>query len=419
MKARKSNTPPVGAGCQGASQVHPEDKGRPLAIATCGTSIPDAGDVTPSHFDCLPSELTSRARWVLWRDGKVPYCARQPRRRASCTDPKTWASFDAALAAHNADGNCGLGFVLGDGIAAVDIDHDTGEMARFLLESVGCGYIEVSPSGDGLHGWALSGDRLPRKKGVLDGLHVEVYSADRYMTVTGRALARQPLRRTDGILRLAMSLQREAKAIREFPAPTFPESKESSESTESIEDHVEASKALGVSGEFLPKKRGERNSKIFDWCRHVKTIDPTATVQQQTRYAVEWFNAAKDVIGTKDAAVTIDDFLRGWSSALPESFDLAGVAAAASTVPVPALVADALGDHVLAYQLCVVLQREMGDKPFFMPVRTLAGYLGTSHVTAGAILRILRALGVLVVAKEHTRTTATRYYVAPEFMRGS
>ena len=47
--------------------------------------------------DAIPSELTVRPRWVLWRREtvkgrltKVPY--QRNGRRASSTDPRTWAS---------------------------------------------------------------------------------------------------------------------------------------------------------------------------------------------------------------------------------------------------------------------------------------------------------------------------------------
>ncbi|HET7561696.1 MAG TPA: hypothetical protein VFJ87_04880 [Rhodanobacteraceae bacterium] len=428
MNPAQNNAPPMGAGrMKGTSQSHPPDRGAGLAIARCGTSLADGGDRTPPNFDCLPTELTSRPRWVLWRDGKVPHCATRPSRRASCTKPDTWASFEAARTAFVPGRDCGLGFVLGDGVAGVDIDHDTSEAAQFLLETVGCGYIERSPSGDGLHGWAFSSDKLPRCKGVLDGMHVEVYNRDRYFTVTGDTLTRGPLVHTDRILRLSMALQREARndKARQVAGAAFSESSgacrfsESYESTESSEDHVEQAPEQGVNDKFLPKKTGERNSKLFQWCRHMKTLNPNATVAQQIQYANQWYWAAKQTIGTKDAAVTIDDFMRGWAVALPESFGVDAVAEQAAGVPVPRQVGEALGNDALAYQLCVAMQRTTGEQPFFLPTRTLAAFLHTSQPTAAAALRILRALGVLSLAKEHTRTTAPRYYVTPEFLASS
>jgi len=49
-------------------------------------------------------------RWVLWRaeprdldrPAKVPYCVATPSRRASSTDPATWATFEDALEAYGA-----------------------------------------------------------------------------------------------------------------------------------------------------------------------------------------------------------------------------------------------------------------------------------------------------------------------------
>lgn len=368
------------------------------------------------NFDTIPAELVARNRWVLWRDRKVPYNAAQPRRRASCTDSRTWASFATARTAYKPERDCGIGFVLGDGIAGVDIDHDTSEAAQFLLEITGCAYIETSPSGRGLHGFALSDADLPRSKGFLDGLHVEVYNADRYFTVTGNALATGPLIHANRILRLSEALQRESKMTRltestETCLTESYESPESPESYESPEDHVRR-----VITNFLPTKAGERNSKLFDWCRHMKTIHPEATVQQQVEYARQWYNAAEPVIGTKDPSVSIADFLRGWEVALPENFDMAALVAEAAKVPVPALIADALGDAKLTFGLCVALQRTTGTAPFYMPTRKLGTVIGKSWVTAASGLRILRALNVLIVSAEGTRTKSPRYYVAPEYL---
>jgi primase-polymerase (primpol)-like protein len=104
--------------------------------------------------------------------------------QASSTDPATWSSYRAAVRSNAGDG---LGFVLGAGFACLDIDHclwDDGTpdaRAAAILEQVGDAYVEISPSGDGLHVWGrapeLPGRRTPG---------FEVYSAGRYMTVTGR-----------------------------------------------------------------------------------------------------------------------------------------------------------------------------------------------------------------------------------------
>lgn len=138
----------------------------------------------------LPVELTSRDRWVQWkplsRSGnwtKMPVQANG--RPASSTNPTTWAPHTAVKASKR------LGFVLGDSIGCIDLDHALDESgapkpwAAAILAATPETFVEVSPSGDGLHIWGL----LPAGPGrvIRDGVRaVEVYSSARYMTVTGK-----------------------------------------------------------------------------------------------------------------------------------------------------------------------------------------------------------------------------------------
>jgi primase-polymerase (primpol)-like protein len=103
-------------------------------------------------------------------------------RAASSTDPETWSTYTAAKSATVGHG---LGFVLGDGIACLDLDHclidgKPNGLAREVLARVPGAYVEVSPSGDGLHVWGTAPEQPGRRR---DGF--EVYSVGRYITVTG------------------------------------------------------------------------------------------------------------------------------------------------------------------------------------------------------------------------------------------
>jgi primase-polymerase (primpol)-like protein len=46
-------------------------------------------------------------------------------------------------------------------------------------------YVEISPSGDGLHVWGLLPEG-PGRKQTIGRLSVETYSRDRFITVTGK-----------------------------------------------------------------------------------------------------------------------------------------------------------------------------------------------------------------------------------------
>jgi primase-polymerase (primpol)-like protein len=136
----------------------------------------------------LPVELTSRDRWVRRNAQKVPLTIEGS--AASSTKPKTWTSYKKAAASNI---GVGLGFVLGDGIGCIDLDHcfingTLTEWGTEILARIGNTFTEISPSGDGLHLWGLL-EEAPgiRRKGV------EIYSVGRYITITGKVFNSAPL----------------------------------------------------------------------------------------------------------------------------------------------------------------------------------------------------------------------------------
>lgn len=141
----------------------------------------------------LPAELRGADRWVRWMPDKRPITAEGwP---ASSTDPKTWSSYEEIRQYPR------IGYVLGKGIGCIDLDHclvdgkPTPEAAAFLAK-VPATYIEISPSGDGLHVWGLLAEATGTRRKV-DGLSIETYSRRRYITVTGRRFADSPARLAD------------------------------------------------------------------------------------------------------------------------------------------------------------------------------------------------------------------------------
>lgn len=129
--------------------------------------------------------MLARARWVN-HVSKRPVCP-STGAWASVTDPSTWGTHEAA-SARDAER---LGYVLGDGIGCVDLDHcldDEGRLSEAgaeLVEFYTGSYIEVSPSGRGLHIWGTSPERSGFRR-TWKGQPVEFYSTGRYITVTGR-----------------------------------------------------------------------------------------------------------------------------------------------------------------------------------------------------------------------------------------
>lgn len=135
----------------------------------------------------IPTELVRNDRWIRYSSKKVPLTVHGT--AASSTDPSTWSSHQAALASK---AGVGLGYVLGEGIGCIDLDHclidgQPNDQAAAFIAKYPSNYIEVSPSGDGLHIWGLREPQAGTKE-TIDGLSIETYSIGRYMTVTGNVL---------------------------------------------------------------------------------------------------------------------------------------------------------------------------------------------------------------------------------------
>src|SRR5829696_255852 len=152
----------------------------------------------PVVSDGIPGELKTYHAWVLWKLARVgddwtkhPYGVGTGR-KVSSTDSRTWSSFEEVLAAYEAGGYDGIGFVLSTGnpYCGVDldgaVDQETGEVtvwAQTVIEGLD-GYTELSPSGTGIHN--IVRGELPgsgNRKGPL-----EMYDKKRFFTVTGHRL---------------------------------------------------------------------------------------------------------------------------------------------------------------------------------------------------------------------------------------
>lgn len=147
----------------------------------------------------IPEELKTQPRWVCCTADKLPIDPKTGK-AADSTAPGTWADYATAAAAVTPLGCRGVGFVLGGGIAGIDIDHcidpNTGavdETALSIVEAMQS-YTEVSPSGTGLHilfRGAKAGKACRRALG--HGVGLEMYDGGRYFTVTGRSWHDPPL----------------------------------------------------------------------------------------------------------------------------------------------------------------------------------------------------------------------------------
>ena len=156
-----------------------------------------AVQILAPRLDAIPQELKALP-WAVWKaevrdNGKVAKAPRHPSggKMIPANDPTQWATFDECRAAVEAGRFDGLGILLDGtaGLVGIDIDswRDTvknRDGLKFLLKRAKDGglYIERSPGGEGLRAFVRAGMPIDgRRSGKI-----ELYSAKRFLTVTGR-----------------------------------------------------------------------------------------------------------------------------------------------------------------------------------------------------------------------------------------
>lgn len=140
----------------------------------------------------VPPELASQKRWICWSDydgKKLPVAPWRGGGPVDATNKNNWTDLETAKKYLNTKEISGLGFALGNGIVGIDfddcfIDGELKKEIQEIIDAYPC-YVEVSPSGEGLHilGYAYGSYNL---KDLDRG--VEIYSSKRYFTFTGDAL---------------------------------------------------------------------------------------------------------------------------------------------------------------------------------------------------------------------------------------
>ena len=161
-----------------------------------------------NNFAAIPEELCLLNQWVCWRYEdigakkltKVPYNPRNGN-LANVNDPNTWTSFTEAFNYHSL-GNCsGIGFVFSDSdpYSFIDLDDTEGDVVAFerqkkIFKEFDT-YAEVSPSGKGLHLIVKGKVSAGRRRS-----YVEIYSSQRYATMTGNVYHDKPIEHRQELL---------------------------------------------------------------------------------------------------------------------------------------------------------------------------------------------------------------------------
>ncbi len=153
------------------------------------------------NLGAIPAQLRDTPHWLAWipkdvegrpKPTKVPVVAGEsPTGLASTTDPSTWRSFEQAQGALGWAQGLGWVFTEDTGIVGCDLDDCIAPgglhpAAREIVEMLR-GYVELSPSGTGLHIYvrgSLNGSRN-RTQATAWGGGFEAYERARFFTVTG------------------------------------------------------------------------------------------------------------------------------------------------------------------------------------------------------------------------------------------
>ncbi len=151
-----------------------------------------------TQFDPDTLEPHDGHMWHRRADGTLEAASKLPKnvrtlRAGSVSDPSTWSTFEAALDALRRGDVHGLGYVLDDGEALVDLDGciRRGELDGFSRAVVSKldSYAERSVSGHGVHVICVADGFIPDRG--QKGARVEVYvggHTNRYCTVSGDVL---------------------------------------------------------------------------------------------------------------------------------------------------------------------------------------------------------------------------------------
>lgn len=228
------------------------------------------------QYASIPQVLKDKKQWVLYNDKKIPLTITG--KPASTTNPDDWCEFALCVKAICRNPEvCGVGYVFrdGDGLVGIDLDNcfkrdgSLKSWAFRVLSTIGCGYVEYSPSGKGLHIFVLGTKKGTKCKRVIQNAsgeqigEVELYSKARYFTVTGHVF--------DESLVEIIGAQQQLDFLYDMLWPEDVKEKEdepASEVLENIETRTIAHETSGSSSEsiesiILRGTQGERFSTLL------------------------------------------------------------------------------------------------------------------------------------------------------------
>ena len=149
------------------------------------------------NYNNFPEQLKNQKQWVLWKKEmvkdkltKVPY--KNTAQHASSTKSETWTTFKEATEYISKFPKSfdGIGYVFKKDIIGIDLDHcinEDGSITIWAQKIIDLfpSYIEISPSGSGLHIFIYCPVIFKGAKDYVEQGDIERYCNGRYFTVTG------------------------------------------------------------------------------------------------------------------------------------------------------------------------------------------------------------------------------------------
>ncbi len=366
--------------------------------------------------DCQSAyqELINRDRWLCWRyrkGKKVPYSAKSCAKPINLIAQSGWSSHAEALTVARERGFDGIGFVLnGDGIVAIDLDDCVEDgciksSAMEIMQELGCGLVEISPSGTGLHGFGYGPGLQAGARGQYKGIFVEMYTDRRYMTITGKMVIGEGLHFLNGFDRIAQAIG--GKLTEETEVTDATEETESRGGRCSSPLSLDA---LEIPSSCIPRQYGTRNYCIFRLARFLKSLYPVASADDLAPVVRRWHVLALAGMRTKDFEESWVDFKVAWKkSTHVYGASLDSALADLPEVP-PLLIRENYGPRtVQLIRICLALQRFAAKTPFFLGCRKAGELLGVSHTSAANFLQMLVDDGVLTLVTKGSGQLASRY----------
>jgi len=164
----------------------------------------------------------------------------------------------------------------------------------------------------------------------------------------------------------------------------------------------------------VPAGLGDRNRALFDLARTLKAADPEMPYEIRRPRVWHWFETHFEIIGTKDFAVCLDDFERGWANVKSPKGATFNCVLKQLKPPPPSL--ERLGYGDVCRHLCSLLfslhehqQQHFNGDPIILSCRKAGEVLSVDKTEANKLLHTLERDSVIALVERGAGVRASRW----------